>query len=81
MVSWAASLSGGTGRISWYMKMGTCTCRAGIWLGTMTGASIEAGPSPTTSAVPVVSSWVSEIVVMSNSGATPGGLRLSASAK
>ena len=54
--------------------MGTSTWREVTWAGTITGASIEAGPSPTTDAAPVAASYSTEIWVIEKSAATPGGI-------
>src|ERR1035437_5015510 len=55
------------------MKIGTSTWRAVTVAGMITGASIEAGPSPTTDAAPVAASYSTEIWVIEKSAATPGG--------
>ena len=61
--------------------MGTSTWREVTWAGTITGASIEAGPSPTTEAAPVAASYSTEIWVIEKSAATPGGSSASGFAK
>ena len=53
--------------------MGTSTWREVTLAGTITGASIDAGPSPTTHAAPVAESYSTDIWVIEKSAATPGG--------
>ena len=61
--------------------MGTSTWREVTWAGTITGASIEAGPSPTTDAASEAASYSTEIWVIEKSAATPGGSSASGFAK
>src|ERR1019366_2804328 len=55
------------------MKMGTSTWREVTLAGPITGAWIEAGPSPRPDAAPVAASYSTDIWVIEKRAATPGG--------
>ncbi len=63
------------------MRIGTSTLTEGMTLGRMIGASIDAGPSPSTAAVPAGSSTMIWSRVIEKSAATPTGRRVCGSAK